>query len=122
MTPMSHVPSKSQQMRAVAAQFQAEGKSARPKDVIAALAKRGIVVSSGHASVVLRKFSGKCRRRRAGRAAAPAAPVARKHVETHDVPSWLPATAAFVKSCGGLDQAIGRLAALEEMVTAISAK
>lgn len=120
----TYSPSKAQQMRAAAAKIQERGETPTPKLIIAEMAKKGITISSGHASVVLRKFTGKRFRRR--RVAAKAATNGRAHNGhcngKHASPEWLLDTAQFVKGCGGFKQARGRLEVLEGLMSLVKAQ
>lgn len=122
----TYSPSKAQQMRAIAAKIQESGKRPAPKDLICEMAKKGITISSGHASTVLRAFTGKRFRKANRRVAAKAATNGRAtdgHAHgKHAGPSWLVDAAKFVKDCGGFKQARGHLDVLEGLMTIVKAQ
>lgn len=99
-------PTKAQQIRVELAKLQASGEPLSQKKVIDALAERGVVVSSGHVSMVARHF--KRFKRSAHQVAAQKknGDICRKLGDTPR-PSCdeLRAAAEFAKRCGGVPQA-----------------
>jgi hypothetical protein len=111
----TYKPTKADLMRAFIAQCRAEGKIVRPKEIIDEMARNGITISSGQASVVLRKFN---KRRRTVRATAKVSPngtgaCAIKKTKEHD---GLMLASQFARNCGSISQAKKMLAALEQIV------
>lgn len=119
----TYAPTKAQQMRAIAAKIQESGRRPMPKDLIAEMAKKGVTISSGHASTVLRAFTGKrCRKATRRRVAAKESAHTNGHAARHEGPTWLIDAAKFVKNCGGFKQARGRLEVLEGLMTIVKAQ
>jgi transposase len=86
------------------------GKKVRPRDVIAELAKDGVVVSSAQVSTTLRAAG--YRRKRRGRKAAGATPTVKTtafHLDS------LLAAKAFIEKAGGVEQAEAALTALKKL-------
>jgi arginine repressor len=100
-------PSKAQRIRDVA---KALGRKVRPRDVIAALAKEGVKVSSAQVSMTLRSAGYRRRGRKAGgtRAAAPAAGNG-LNVEA------LIAAKALIAKVGSVERAEGALKVLKKL-------
>ena len=126
----THKPTKADSMRAFIAQRRAEGQTTRPIEIVAEMEKRGITVSSGQASVVLRKFN---KRRRN---ISPRAPKTGREVtvmvdgrprklcglgngapkmQVKDYASLMLAS-QFARTCGGITQAKKMLGELEQIV------
>lgn len=112
----SYQPTKADQMRAFIAQQRAEGKKVRPVEIQAEMEKKGITISSGQASVVLRKFN------KGRRAICVAAKVSTNgngnrppRTQNKDSASLIMA-AQFAKTCGGISRAKKMLNELEQIV------
>lgn len=119
----TYKPTKADLMRAYIAQCRAEGRTTRPIEIMAEMKKKGIEISSGQASVVLRKFN---KRRRQPRAANKLS----KHVNgvstnsavnggcatTKTFNDSLLKASQFARSCGGIAQAKKMLGELEQIV------
>lgn len=116
-------PTKADLMRAFIAQCRAEGKNVRPVDIQAEMEKKGITISSGQASVVLRKFN----KRRRGGATSPrnGAKVSKngssvcppkKNNASLILAAQFIMAAQFAKTCGGIAQAKKMLGELEQIV------
>ena len=105
----TYQPTKADQMRAFIAQRKANGQPVRPKDIIEAMEKRGIYVSSGQASVVLQRFSRRRRRRTENtHLVVDGSPVAAPKRQTrHTVKDYASLITAidFVRNCGGMRKA-----------------
>lgn len=125
----TYSPTKAQQMRAIAVKLQESGKRPAPKDIIEEMAKKGVIISSGHASVVLRKFTGtrfRKRCRRDNKLVKQQPQNVRGTRGTRHTPSvtptWLDAAAQFVRNCGGFSEARARLETLEGIVNLVKTR
>ena len=116
----TYTPTKAQQMRAIAAKIQESGRRPAPKDLIEEMAKRGIEISSGHASTVLRKFTGKRFRTRCNRTTRTENGGHKAVRGERESPALLAAAAKFVNKCGGFKPARARLAVLEELLKTVN--
>lgn len=112
----TYKPTKADLMRAFIAQRRAEGRNVRPIDIQTEMEKNGTIISSGHASVVLRKFNKRSKTTRT------AAKVSRRgdcnnppKMQSKDAASLIMA-AQFAKTCGGISQAKKMLGDLEQIV------
>lgn len=124
--PMSEKKTKAEWIRDEIAQRKADGaENIRPRDIIAALAEKGVTVTAPQVSVTLRDFdkrpgeksarapkvaaktAEKAKAREPKRATAKLSAVSAKQAPADNKPSYeaLEATAAFVKTNGGLETA-----------------
>ena len=112
----TYTPSKSQQVRAIAARMQERGELPRPKTIREELLKHGVICDAAQISRVLRKFTGKRLRKRRCNVAAKVAAERTQRAETQATftQAELTETAKFVRQCGGVAKAIRRLNSLAE--------
>lgn len=109
---------KSEEIRTVARAMQAKGEKPRPVTIIAALEKRGIVVSSPQVSMVLKRMGFRPRKRSkaaAGAAATGASPKAAARVKGGPLSvDDLIAAKRLVGHFGGTDRALAAIEALQK--------
>lgn len=115
------VVNKSEEIRTLASEMKAKGEKPRPVAIIAALEKRGVVVSSPQVSIVLKKMGFRPTRGSKGRRAAgkPAASTNRAAVVASSATAVsvedILAAKKVAQQLGGTDRALAALAALKRI-------